>query len=115
MPFDAFRGYPVPPELARTVSALNAQRIAIFGAFRLPDYMLNPLRDPSAEILPPPALSPDAASGQEELYATLVDLAKAGAKEDFYFLARSSGLQDVTDLDLLWSGTRSRLRLPEVP
>ncbi len=49
---------------------------------------------------------------QEELHATLVDLAKAGAKEDFYFLARSSGLQDVTDLDLLWSGTRRRLQLP---
>ena len=69
---------------------------------------------------PYPALSlPGPAPGEQhvaspELHETLVEFAKAGNKDDFYFLARSSGLQDQMNLDTLWAGTRQRLRLSVV-
>ena len=56
----------------------------------------------------------DVVEARGELHETLVEFAKAGNRDDFYFLARSSGLQEQGDLDALWDGTRVRLRLPVI-
>jgi hypothetical protein len=47
---------------------------------------------------------------QYETVETLLDLAKAGAKADFLFLAAASGVPR-PDHDALWVGTRARLGL----
>jgi len=53
---------------------------------------------------------PGATEAIENLEHVLVDIAKRGNKDDFYFLARANGVID-EELDELWQGTRRRLKL----
>jgi len=53
---------------------------------------------------------PGATEAIENLEHVLVDIAKHGNKDDFYFLARANGITD-EELDELWQGTRRRLKL----
>lgn len=54
---------------------------------------------------------PGAVADAENLETTLVDLARAGKKDDFYFLARASAGIPHDKCDEVWTGARRRLRL----
>jgi len=55
--------------------------------------------------------APGAEAARDGLEKTLVDLAREGKKDDFYFLARSSAGIDPSKLDEVWTGARQRLRM----
>lgn len=64
-----------------------------------------------AQVLERRTDAPGTEAGCDDLETTLVDLARTGSKEDFYFLARASGGVKAGQLDELWVGTRRRLKL----
>lgn len=55
--------------------------------------------------------APGAEAARDGLEKTLVDLAREGKKDDFYFLAQASAGIPQAKLDEVWSGARQRLRL----
>lgn len=55
--------------------------------------------------------APGAEADRDGLEKTLVDLARNGKKDDFYFLAQSSAGIPQAKLDEVWSGARQRLRM----
>jgi len=92
--------HPEPVFIRPVVNPARINLESLLGLFALLDHLY--------EI---DHTAPGAEAGREGLEKTLVDLARAGKKDDFYFLAQASAGVPQAKLDELWTGARQRLRM----